>query len=83
MPWAAVACAVASIAQAQASGPCYTSDSKWTPLEKPLETLEREHRAKVAADLIATQREAKKGAYLLAALIVALAVGAGRLLGIV
>ena len=85
MPWAAV-CTVAISAYAASAAQRETMLSNIRDMperEKPLEVQGREHRAAVKEQLATIQAEAKTGAYILAGLLVACAVGVARLLGAV
>ena len=87
MPWAEV-CTVAISAYAASASAAQRetmlSNIRDMPeMEKPLEVQGREHRAAVKEQLATIQAEAKTGAYILAGLLVACAVGVARLLGAV
>lgn len=86
MPWVAAGAAAAALVAMAASNEqnkaMRRGDSPPVKREKPLETLEREHRAAVKEQLAVIQREAKTGAYLLAALFLAIVAGVAHLAGV-
>ncbi len=74
MPWAAVASAVVASYAAAKADEAQEAQEKRTPQpkrEKPLDQIVREHNARIAAETVSTVRQARIGAFLLLAVVIA------------